>query len=108
MWSFVIALVHFISETFVYKTTKLGPGIISPLIVACKCSYFDVLKSEHLYSRRVFRINDSFESRNHVSSIQRLHEPCQEVDLAKQQHMSRLRAHQARSLDRNHVISTHL
>lgn len=37
MWSFVIALVHFISETFIYKTAKLGPGIISPLIVACKC-----------------------------------------------------------------------
>ncbi|KAJ1028551.1 hypothetical protein NDA16_001717 [Ustilago loliicola] len=34
MWSFVIALVHFISETFVYKTAKLGAGMISPLIVA--------------------------------------------------------------------------
>lgn len=36
MWSFVIALVHFISETLVYKTAKLGAGMISPLIVACK------------------------------------------------------------------------
>lgn len=36
MWSFVIALGHFISETFVYKTARLGPGMISPLIVACK------------------------------------------------------------------------
>ncbi|SNX83079.1 related to ERG28 - involved in synthesis of ergosterol [Melanopsichium pennsylvanicum] len=34
MWSFVIALAHFISETFVFKTAKMGPGIISPLIVA--------------------------------------------------------------------------
>ncbi|CBQ72010.1 related to ERG28-involved in synthesis of ergosterol [Sporisorium reilianum SRZ2] len=34
MWSFVIALAHFISETLVYKTAKLGPGMISPLIVA--------------------------------------------------------------------------
>ncbi|EST07740.1 Erg28 [Kalmanozyma brasiliensis GHG001] len=34
MWSFVIALVHFVSETFVYKTAKMGPGMISPLIVA--------------------------------------------------------------------------
>ncbi|ETS63009.1 hypothetical protein PaG_02781 [Moesziomyces aphidis] len=34
MWSFVIALVHFVSETFVYRTAKLSPGIISPLIVA--------------------------------------------------------------------------
>ncbi|KIS70624.1 uncharacterized protein UMAG_01789 [Mycosarcoma maydis] len=34
MWSFAIALAHFISETFIYKTAKLGPGIVSPLIVA--------------------------------------------------------------------------
>ncbi|SPO23298.1 related to ERG28 - involved in synthesis of ergosterol [Ustilago trichophora] len=34
MWSFVIALAHFISETFIYKTAKISPGIISPLIVA--------------------------------------------------------------------------
>lgn len=37
MWSFVIALAHFISETFIYKTAKISPGIISPLIVACEC-----------------------------------------------------------------------
>ncbi|GAC96165.1 hypothetical protein PHSY_003745 [Pseudozyma hubeiensis SY62] len=107
MWSFVIALVHFVSETFVYKTTKLGPGIISPLIVACKCNPLDVLKSAHLYSRRVLNINDSFESRDHVPSVQRLHEPCQKMDLAKQHHMFRSRAHQIPSLDRNHVTSTH-
>lgn len=35
MWTFVIALAHFCSELFIYKTAKLGPGSISPLIVAC-------------------------------------------------------------------------
>ncbi|KAL9934934.1 hypothetical protein V8E36_006010 [Tilletia maclaganii] len=34
MWSFVIALAHFSSEVAVFKTAKLSPGIISPLIVA--------------------------------------------------------------------------
>ncbi|PWZ00473.1 Erg28-like protein [Testicularia cyperi] len=34
MWSFAIALGHFATEVFVFKTAKLTPGIISPLIVA--------------------------------------------------------------------------
>lgn len=32
--TFVIALVHFVSELCIFRTTALGPGIISPLIVA--------------------------------------------------------------------------
>lgn len=38
MWSFVIALGHFTSEVLVFRTAKLSPGIISPLVVACKCN----------------------------------------------------------------------
>lgn len=33
--TFVIALVHFVSELLVFRTAKLSAGSVSPLIVAC-------------------------------------------------------------------------
>lgn len=35
--SYCIALIHFVSELFVFKSTALQSGLISPLIVACRC-----------------------------------------------------------------------
>merc|ERR1712032_1796217 len=34
IWTYIIALAHFGSEVFVYKTAKLNVGIISPFVVA--------------------------------------------------------------------------
>ncbi|XP_014066440.2 ergosterol biosynthetic protein 28 homolog [Salmo salar] len=34
LWIFVLALVHFLSEAFIYKTAPLTIGIMAPLIVA--------------------------------------------------------------------------
>jgi hypothetical protein len=37
--TYVLALAHFSSEVFVYKTASIrAPGVISPLIVACECT----------------------------------------------------------------------
>ena len=82
LWSFVIALVHFASETFVYKTAKLGPGIISPFIVACKSlslSYRfvptglrDVTHLSYLYRLILCSLLDSFKYSCHVPSLRRL------------------------------------
>lgn len=85
MWSFVIALAHFISETFVYKTAKMGPGIISPLIVACKlsiglfCAYPQRSESADLSeifspvsSVSAWMTMLSLESHCHVPSLRRL------------------------------------
>lgn len=34
LWSFGIAWLHFVSEWMVFQTTRLGPGLIGPLIVS--------------------------------------------------------------------------
>lgn len=34
LWTFVLALGHFLSEAFIYKTAPLTIGVIAPLIVA--------------------------------------------------------------------------
>ncbi|GAB7346070.1 hypothetical protein MBLNU457_4832t1 [Dothideomycetes sp. NU457] len=34
MWTFGVAWAHFLSEWFVFKTTRLGAGLIGPLVVS--------------------------------------------------------------------------
>lgn len=77
MWSFVIALVHFVSETFVYKTAKMGPGMISPLIVACKrfsmsLSSHGLIFADHFSSFFPLMASSSFESHRHVPQLRTL------------------------------------
>lgn len=50
MLTYVIALTHFISEVVVYKTARLTPGIISPLIVACELGFW--LSGQRTTSRK--------------------------------------------------------
>ena len=73
MWTFVIALAHFTSEVLVFKTAKLSPGIISPLIVACQ-SYIQKARSE------TFKLTDNPSSTLNTSSF----EPCDNVDQLRQ------------------------
>lgn len=35
--SYVLALGHFLIEALVFRTAGFGPGLLSPLIVACEC-----------------------------------------------------------------------
>lgn len=37
LWTFVLALGHFLSEAFIFKTAPLTIGVMAPLIVASKC-----------------------------------------------------------------------
>ena len=37
IWSFGLALLHFGSEWFYFKTASYGPGVLSPIIVASNC-----------------------------------------------------------------------
>uniref|UniRef100_A0A4W5KQI8 Ergosterol biosynthesis 28 homolog n=1 Tax=Hucho hucho TaxID=62062 RepID=A0A4W5KQI8_9TELE len=39
LWTFVLALGHFLSEAFIYKTAPLTIGVMAPLIVASKFLY---------------------------------------------------------------------
>lgn len=34
MWSYVVAWVHFMSEWFIFKTTRWGKPLAAPLVVA--------------------------------------------------------------------------
>ena len=83
MWSFVIALAHFVSETFVYKTAKLGPGMISPLIVACERSTFTFTELARLVLTPFLPLSltDSFKPCRHVPPIRSLSQQADRVDL---------------------------
>uniref|UniRef100_A0A8C2JP37 Ergosterol biosynthesis 28 homolog n=1 Tax=Cyprinus carpio TaxID=7962 RepID=A0A8C2JP37_CYPCA len=39
LWTFVLALGHFLSEAFIYKTAPLTIGVMAPLIVASEFLY---------------------------------------------------------------------
>lgn len=49
LWIFVLALVHFLSEAFIYKTAPLTIGVMAPLIVASRyCS--SIIPSDQIVS----------------------------------------------------------
>lgn len=73
MWTYAIALAHFVSEAAVWKTTNIIPGIISPLIVASTFPFFCFGENFALTMCHALSSSPRLVTRFHVAAVCLLH-----------------------------------
>ncbi|GBB88434.1 hypothetical protein RclHR1_00150030 [Rhizophagus clarus] len=54
IWTYIIAWLHFVSEFIIYKSAKIGPGWLSPVIVS-SLSLFWMLSQYNYYTQQNIR-----------------------------------------------------